>query len=163
MGTGISMMNAYFEEYSSLTKHNLVSYEEKLRTIQENCETEFKESFLAKMRENIENARLLFKNLNKTLRPIYYGNDSYRFECIPEKNKKRLYEMIMSEFNLGGFTLFSSQFEEEYHDEMNELFSKLTVSDENGDDVLREYTDYRNYLDYDIRPVLKLQIQCCKL
>ena len=155
LGTGIAVINAYFEEYSSLTKHNLVSYEEKLRTIQENCETEFKESFLAKMRENIENARLLFKNLNKTLKPIYYGNDSYRFECVPEKNKKRLYEMIMSEFNLGGFTLFSSQFEEEYHDEMNELFSKLTVSDENGDDVLREYTDYRNYLDYDIEIISK--------
>ena len=63
--------------------------------------------------------------------------------------------MIMSEFNLGGGTLFSTQFEEEYHDEMNELFSKLTVSDENGEDVLREYTDYRSYLDYDIEIISK--------
>ena len=63
--------------------------------------------------------------------------------------------MIMSNFNLGGFTLFSTQFEEEYHDEMDELFSKLTASDENGDDVLREYTDYRNYLDYDIEIISK--------
>lgn len=155
LGTGVSMMSAYFEEYSNLTKHNLISYEEKLRTIQENCETEFRESFLAKMRENIEIAISIFKALNKTLKPIYYGNDSYRFDYIPEKKKKRLYEMIMSEFNLGGGTLFSTQFEEEYHDEMNELFSKLTVSDENGEDVLREYTDYRSYLDYDIEIISK--------
>ena len=155
LGTGVSMMSAYFEEYSNLTKHNLISYEEKLRTIQENCETEFRESFLAKMRENIEIAISIFKALNKTLKPIYYGNDSYRFDYIPEKKKKRLYEMIMSDFNLGGGTLFSTQFEEEYHDEMNELFSKLTVSDENGDDVLREYTDYRSYLDYDIEIISK--------
>ena len=63
--------------------------------------------------------------------------------------------MIMSDFNLGGFNLFSTQFDEQYHDEMNELFAKLTVSDEKGDDVLREYTDYRSYLDYDIDIVSK--------
>ncbi|MDE6678059.1 MAG: hypothetical protein K2K02_03365, partial [Ruminococcus sp.] len=150
LGVGIEMMSAYSEEYSNLTKHNLIDYEDKLRTIQENCETEFRESFLAKIRENIENAISLFKALNKTLKPIYYGNDSYRFDYSPEKKKKRLYEMIMSDFNLGGFSLFSTQFEKEYHDEMDELFSKLTVSDENGNDVIHEYTDYRNYLDYDI-------------
>ena len=150
LGTGIEMMPAYSEEYDTLTKHDLISYEEKLRIIRENCETEFRESFLAKMRENIENAITLFKDLNKTLKPIYYGNDSYRFDWAADKKKKRLYEMIVSDFNLGGFNLFSTQFDGEYHDEMSELFSKLTASDEHGDDVIREYTDYRSYLDYDI-------------
>ena len=155
LGTGIGMMLAYSEEYSTLAKHDLIRYEEQLITIKDNCETEFRESFLAKMRENIENAIFLFKELNKTLKPIYYGNDSYRFDYSRDKHKKRLYDMIMSDFNLGGFNLFSTQFDEEYHDEMNELFSKLTASDENGDDVLREYTDYRSYLDYDIEIISK--------
>ena len=154
-GTGIDMMPAYIEEYDELIKHDLISYEEKLRRIRENCETEFRESFLAKMRENIENATRLFKDLNKTLKPIYYGNDSYRFDWGPDKKKRKLHEMIMSDFNLGGFNLFSTQFDEEYHDEMDELFSKLTASDEHGDDVIREYTDYRSYLDYDIDIVSK--------
>ena len=149
------MMPAYFEEYNTLSKHDLISYEEKLRVITNNCETEFRESFLVKMRENIENAVSLFKELNKTLKPIYYGNDSYRFDWSPDKKKKRLYEMIMSDFNLSGFNLFSTQFDEEYHDEMNELFSKLTASDRSGDDVIQEYTDYRSYLDYDIDIVSK--------
>ncbi len=155
LGTGIGLMSAYSEEYSTLAKHNLIRYEEQLRVIKDNCETEFRESFLAKMRENIENAISLFKELNKTLKPIYYGNDSYRFDYSADKRKKRLYDMIMSDFNLGGFNLFSIQFDEEYHDEMNELFSKLTASDENGDDVLSEYTDYRSYLDYDIEIISK--------
>ena len=150
LGTGLEMMYAYTSEFNNLTKHDLISYEEKLRVIKENCETEFRESFLAKMRENIEKAIALFKELNKTLKPIYYGNDSYRFDWEPDKKKKKLYEMIMSDFNLGGFNLFSTQFDEEYHDEMNELFSKLTALDEHGDYVIREYTDYRSYLDYDI-------------
>ena len=155
LGTGIGMIPAYSEEYSNLAKHDLIRYEEQLRVIKDNCETEFRESFLAKMRENIENAISLFKELNKTLKPIYYGNDSYRFDYSADKRKKRLYDMIMSDFNLGGFNLFSTQFDEEYHDEMNELFSRLTASDENGDDVLREYTDYRSYLDYDIEIISK--------
>ncbi len=150
LGSGEDMMPAYFKEYDSLAKHDLISYEEKLRVITNNCETEFRESFLAKMRENIENAVSLFKELNKTLKQRTYGNDSYLFDWIPDKKKKRLYEMIMSDFNLSGYNLFSTQFDEEYHDEMNELFSKLTASDSSGDDVIQEYTDYRSYLDYDI-------------
>ena len=102
------------------------------------------------MRENINNANDLFRSLNKTLKPISYGGDRYQFRNTPSVSKQKLYEMIMSKFNIEGFNLFSQQFDEEYHDEMEELFAKLTVSDEQGDDVLREYTDYRNYMDYDI-------------
>lgn len=155
LGTGLEMLPAYMKESELLTKHDLISYEEKLRVIRNNCETEFKESFLAKMRESIEKANFQFKELNKTLKPIYYGNDSYRFDWSPDKRKKKLYEMIMSDFNLGGLNLFSTQFDKEYHDEMNELFLKLTVSDEHGNDVINEYTDYRSYLDYDIEIVSK--------
>lgn len=150
LGTGIEVMKAYSEEYNELTKHDLIRYEEKLKTIRDNCEIEFRESFLVKMRENIEKARTLFKELNRTLKPIYYGNDSYQFSYPPDNGKRRLYEMIMSNFNLGEANLFSTQFDMEYHDEMEELFSKLLVSDEKGEDVIREYTDYRSYMDYDI-------------
>ena len=150
LGTGLEVMSEYKKEYDNLAKNDLIGYEEKLCKMKENCETEFRESFLAKMRENIENAISLFKELNKTLKPIYYGNDSYRFDYSPAKNRKRLYEMITSEFNLAGFNLMSEQFDAEYHDEMEELFSKLTESSENGEEVISEYTDYRSYLDYDI-------------
>ena len=155
IGTGIEAMNAYFDEYSELTKHDLIKYEEKLKNIRDNCEIEFRESFLVKMRENIEKARDLFKELNKTLKPIYYGNDSYQFSCVPDNNKRKLYDMITSNINLGDYNLFSAQFDEEYHDEMEELFSKLTASDEKGADVIREYTDYRSYMDYDIDIISK--------
>ena len=150
LGVGVDMMPEYFDEYDRLTKHDLVGYEEKLRVIRENCETEFRESFLAKMRENIENGKRLFSELNRTLKPIHYGKDSYHFKCVTNERKQRLYEMITSDFNLGGYNLFTTQFEESYRDEMDELFAKLTDSDKNGDDVVKEYTDYRSYLDYDI-------------
>ena len=150
LGIGKEYMGDYLTEYNKLTRGDLIEYEEKLREIQQNCETEFRETFLSKMRENINNANDLFRSLNKTLKPISYGGDRYQFRNTPSVSKQKLYEMIMSKFNIEGFNLFSQQFDEEYHDEMEELFAKLTVSDEQGDDVLREYTDYRNYMDYDI-------------
>ena len=153
LGTGLEMMQAYIDEYAKITRHDLVEYDEKLNVIKENCELEFRENFLARMRENIEEDKRLFKSLNKTLGSIKYGNDQYRFICSANSAKIRLYEMITSDVNIStgqGFSLFSMQFDAQYHDEMNELFTKLTETDENGNDVINEYTDYRRYLDYDI-------------
>jgi uncharacterized protein YPO0396 len=154
-GTGEEVVFAYAQEYRTLSNHNLIEYEEKLNKVKEDCELEFRENFLARMRENIESAQDIFKNLNKALRNIYYGNDSYRFHYSAHSRKQGLYEMITSEVNVGGFTLFASEFEEKYHGEMEELFSKLTESDEHGDQILSEYTDYREYMDYDIEIVSK--------
>ena len=154
-GTGEEVVFAYAQEYRTLSNHNLIEYEEKLNKAKEDCELEFRENFLARMRENIEGAQDIFKNLNKALKNIYYGNDSYKFHYSAHSRKQGLYEMITSEVNMGGFTLFASEFEERYHSEMEDLFSKLTESDERGDKILSEYTDYREYMDYDIEIVSK--------
>ena len=58
--------------------------------------------------------------------------------------------MMMSQFNIGGTNLFSQSFESSFQSEMEELFLKLTLSDDEGKSVLAEYSDYRTYLDYDI-------------
>ena len=101
------------------------------------------------MKEAIESSLYEFKNLQKALRNLSYGEDSYEFKISPSREKQSLYRMIMSDDNLGSGSLFSGGFEEKYKDEIEDLFGKLQVK-ENSDAVVREYTDYRNYLDYDI-------------
>ena len=150
-GTGEAALADYERELDELTKRDLAKYEAKLREARHDCELEFREHFLAKMRENITNAERLFKDLNRALKPISYGNDSYSFSWGAEESKKKLYEMITSNVNVGGDTLFSDAFEEEYSEEIKELFGRLTQDDENGQAVIREYTDYRSYLTYDIQ------------
>ncbi len=154
-GTGEELISVYAEEADKLKRYELIQYEEKLQKAKFHCELEFRENFLAKMRENIESAELIFKDLNKSLKSIYYGNDSYRFLMSAKKEKQSLYTMITSDMNIGGTTLFSQQFEGEYRAEMDDLFLKLTESDAEGEGILREYTDYREYLDYDIEIVSK--------
>lgn len=150
-GTGFDQMDDYANEYYKLESAELIKYESDLEQAKENCHLEFRESFLAKLKENIENARMEFSMLNDALRNIYYGDDSYKFELTYNKNKERIYHMITSRKNEEGFNLWSDSFNHEYKEEMDDLFAKLTAYDDKGDKVLEEYTDYRRYLDYDIR------------
>jgi uncharacterized protein YPO0396 len=149
-GTGNDQINEYIQEHHKLVAADIIKYEEDLKRAKENCELEFRESFLARLKENIENAKLEFKYLNTSLKDIYYGEDSYKFEITHNKKKESIYRMITSKENNEGYTLWSNSFEEEYKEEMEDLFGKLTAYDDKGEKVLAEYTDYRSYLDYDI-------------
>ena len=106
------------------------------------------------MKESIETARYEFDNLKKALKDINYGEDTYRFIISANAQKRNLYNMIMSEENMGKDNLFSGGFQNQYKDEIEELFSKIKSRD-SGDAAVREYTDYRTYLDYDIEIVKK--------
>ena len=150
LGDGLESVPDYVEEHFKLVSADLIKYESELQKAKENCQLEFKESFLARLKENIENANLEFKNLNQALRGIYYGEDSYKFTLSYNKQKESLYRMITAKNNEAGFNLWSQSFEAEYHEEMEDLFAKLTAYDDVGETVLKEYTDYRSYLDYDI-------------
>ena len=149
-GTGREAMEDFIQEHHKLVSSEIVKYEDELAKAKDNCELEFKESFLAKIKENIESARLEFRQLNKALRGIYYGEDSYKFEITNNKKKEKLYQMIMSDQNTGGTEMFRYSFESQYKEEIGDLFEKLTAYDDMGDSVILEYTDYRSYLDYDI-------------
>lgn len=151
LNTGLSYISEYDDEYHKLVSSEIIRYDEQLKKAKENCQLEFRESFLARLKEYIESAKNEFKHLNKALRGIYYGEDSYKFEITYDKEKESIYKMIMSENNqMEGFNLFTSSFTEEFEEEMDDLFSKLTAYDNQGENVLSEYTDYRRYLDYDI-------------
>ena len=147
---GITGMSEYREAAARLKSVEMIKYEEKLRQAKDDCEQIFKSDFLSKMKELIENAKTEFRNLNKALDNIYYGDDSYRFEIGFDKKKEGLYRMITSENNYEGINLWTSAFEEQYKEEMAELFDKLMTKDDNGQKIVEEYTDYRSYLDYDI-------------
>ena len=148
--TGTDGMGEYRRAQQKLKSVELIRYEEKLKQAKEDCEEIFKSDFLSKMKEHIENARTEFRNLNKSLDSIYYGDDSYYFKIGFDKKKEGLYRMITSEKNQDGFNLWTSAFEAEYKEEMQELFEKLMTKDDNGQKIVEEYTDYRSYLDYDI-------------
>ena len=148
-GAGVDCIQLYQEEHRQLVGSEIIQYEEQLETAKENCELEFRESFLAKLKEGIDDASLKIRELNKALRGITYGEDSYTFKISENQHKKQLYRMITSDKNLGG-SIMTGVMDDEFKDEINDLFSKLSAAEHEGDKVVLEYTDYRNYMDYDI-------------
>jgi uncharacterized protein YPO0396 len=151
-GLGLEEVVAYVIEYNKLVTSEIITYEEKINTARSNCEVEFREHFIAKLKENIDDARREFRGLNHALKGLYYGNDSYEFTLTYSKKYKDYYDMITDESNLiSGFNLYTQSFEEKYKDQLQELYEKLLMEDEIGNRALEELTDYRTYLEYDIR------------
>ncbi len=140
--------------YERLRTSELLDYEEKVQAAKQAAEEEFREQFLAKLQENMRQAQGEFKELNKALKDITFSNEKYEFLYMPSKKYRSYYEMIMDDFNaMQGESIFRGIFHETHKEVIDELFAKLALDQENGVKSLDEFTDYRTYMDYDIKIV----------
>ena len=139
-------------EYVKLNQSELLKYEEKVESARQSAEEEFREQFLSKLQENMKTAQGEFKELNKALKDIVFSNENYEFLFMPSKRYRQYYEMIMDDFNaMQGESIFSGIFHETHKAVIDELFERLALDNENSSKALDEFTDYRTYMDYDIR------------
>lgn len=152
--SGVEGYEQFKAQFDKLNSVQIVYYEESIRSARDKCEDIFKNEFLSKMKEAIERAMYEFDNLKKALKDINYGEDTYKFIISPNNQKRNLYNMIMADDNVGSGNLFSGNFESQYKEEIDELFTKIKAGD-SSDQAVREYTDYRTYLDYDIEIIKK--------
>ena len=138
--------------YERLRTSELLDYEEKVQSARQSAEDEFREQFLAKLQENMKQAQNEFKELNKALKDIVFSNEKYEFLYMPSRRHRRYYDMIMDDFNMvQGESIFSGVFHETHKEVIEELFDRLTIDNDNNAKTLDEFTDYRTYMDYDIR------------
>ena len=145
-----------YPEYAAvqerLVNSELLNYEEKVRKAKLSAEEEFREQFLSKLQENMKQAQGEFRELNKALKDITFSNERYKFLYLPSKSYGKYYDMIMDDFNVvQGESIFSGLFHENHKEVIDELFSKLALDQDNGIKALDEFTDYRTYMDYDIK------------
>ena len=142
----------FLSEYEKLKTSQLLEYEDKVYRARNAAEEEFREQFLSRLQENIRQAQNEFKDLNKSLKEIHFSREQYEFQYFPRKEYKKYYSMIMDDFNvMEGNSIFSGAFNENHREVIEELFEKLTLDDEHSAKTLQEYTDYRTYMDYDIK------------
>lgn len=139
-------------EYLKLKNSELLKYEDKVETARSAAEEEFREQFLSKLQENMKTAQTEFKELNKALNDISFSNEKYEFLYMPSKKYRQYYEMIMDDFNaMQGESIFRGMFHENHKAVIEELFERLAIDNDNSAKALDEFTDYRTYMDYDIR------------
>lgn len=142
---------AYDAEHRKLTESELPAYGERIARARAAAEQEFKEHFVYKLREQIERAEGEFRALNAVLRTIEFGRDRYQFQVGPGRQHKHFYDMIMDPLALEG-SLFSAAFQERHRPVIDELFALiLDAPAEELPKNIETYTDFRTYLDFDIR------------
>ena len=135
-----------------LETSELPDYREKISKAYKDAEKEFKDHFISRLNERIEEARESFKEINEILRTLLFGHDQYAFHLEELNERKGQIEVIRLAAKIpaieGG--LFSQLEAPEERKAAEELFNRILDSPLDSKD-LRDICDYRTYFHYDIR------------
>lgn len=156
LGYGISLdsIQQYLDKFNQLSEIDIIRTKDSLNLAKEKSEKAFNESFIAKLSDNINRAKKSIKDLNRGLERQSFNGDTYKFvyEANPDPAFKQYYEIVTGNNSLYMDNLFLDGLMEQERDLMEMLFNKLAYFDDERKDEreLRKYTDYRNYMSYDI-------------
>lgn len=148
---GIDAINQYIDVQTRLRNIVIKDRQQNLESARKQSEDIFKSDFLLKMQDMIRKAKQQFRELNDCLGRLAYGGDTYRFTITSNREKESMYKMIMDENNMGTNSLWTSTFEQTYKQELDDLYGKLLSDKDSDNKLVQEYSDYRNYLDFDIK------------
>jgi uncharacterized protein YPO0396 len=141
----------YTAERDKLVKSELPQFEAQIARQRSLAEQELVENFIHRLREQIEDARQQMAYLNSTLSGLRFGGERFEFIVQPSPSLRQVYDMVMDSQNILGDSLFESGFRQKHQQGWDLLFDRLTQSNDDDNQELRELQDYRNYLQYDIR------------
>jgi len=135
-----------------LETSELPEYREKIAKAYRDAEKEFKDHFISRLNEHIEEARESFKEINEILRTLHFGRDQYWFHLEERGERKGQIEVIRqtAKVPISEDTLFSQLAEPEERKAMEDLFDRILNSPLDSKE-LRDICDYRTYFTYDIR------------
>ncbi len=166
---GLTGIEQYRAQHESLVRIDLERYAARLEQAQRDCKDRFRKDILFRMKDDIFNARRQFRELNKVMEQLTYGEEVYRFELGPSRDPQlaAFYQVIVDKGNqqmTDGDSLdnLAATADPLYERQVDELMEKIMADvDENTrarqegrrpeNVTLSDYVDYRTYLDYDIK------------
>lgn len=149
----------FSEDLAKIKEIELPNYLEKIEDAQKKAYDQFREDFLAKLKSNIDEVKSQIKDLNYALEQHIFGTDRYSFKVSPKQEYKKFYDMITDSMVLDGWSITTEQFTQKYSVEIKELFDRITsidnttqmkMDEEEYEKNIREYTDYKTYLKFDL-------------
>lgn len=167
---GIDGASRYQQEYLSLQNIELERHKEELAQAQVRCKDRFRKEVLFRMKDDILRARQQFKQINRVMENLEYGEESYRFGIDKNKDKELgiFYDIIMDKDNqqidqdneimaflaeVNKSEVFESQIEDfmsRIMMDVEEHAKENLTGTRSGAKSMGMYVDYRTYLDYDI-------------
>ncbi|GHV94179.1 ATPase [Spirochaetia bacterium] len=135
-----------------LETSELPEYREKIARAYQDAEKEFKDHFIGRLNEHIEEARESFKEINEILRTLHFGRDQYWFHLEELSERKGQIEVIRQAAKIPDMEegLFSQLIDPAERKAAEDLFDRILNSPLDSKE-LRDICDYRTYFHYDIR------------
>ena len=141
---------------------------ENLRRAQIRCKERFRKEILFRMKDDIKNARIQFRDLDRVMSELTYGEEKYHFVINDPRDKElAAFNQIIMDKNNVQITDEDSLFtqaamnEPAYEAQVEELMAKImadvnqaaqdrSAGKKNVSDQISKYVDYRTFLEYDI-------------
>jgi uncharacterized protein YPO0396 len=135
-----------------LETSELPQYREKIAKAYQDAEKEFKDHFISRLNEHIEEARESFNEINDILRTLHFGRDQYWFHLEERNDRKGQIEVIRQAAKIptADEGLFSQLVDPAERKAAEELFDRILNSPLDSKE-LKDICDYRSYFNYDIR------------
>ena len=167
---GLEGANRYMQEYLTLQNIELERHKNELAKAQIRCKDRFRKEVLFRMKDDILRARQQFKQINRVMENLEYGEESYRFGIDKSKDKELglFYDIIMDKDNQqidreNDMLAYMAEVNksEVFESQIDDFMSRIMIDvEEHAKQNLTGqkskaksmgmYVDYRTYLDYDI-------------
>lgn len=145
---GIGYIPFYREEYRNIANVKIEEAHSRLVEQAQKLESAFMNDFVAEINETIGEARREIDAINRELKLIPFGQDTYRFK-MEEKPERMLFFRICRKLenymNSPEIYMNSSRDDEEMERDIQEFMNMILNEEDEG-----EYTDYRKYFTYDM-------------
>lgn len=168
--TGLEGANRYMQEYLTLQNIELERHKNELAKAQIRCKDRFRKEVLFRMKDDILRARQQFKQINRVMENLEYGEESYGFGIDKSKDKELglFYDIIMDKDNQqidreNDMLAYMAEVNksEVFESQIDDFMSRIMIDvEEHAKQNLTGqkskaksmgmYVDYRTYLDYDI-------------
>ena len=150
---GVGFISLFREQYRDIANIKIEEAKQKLEEQQHVLENAFMVDFVAEINEAIREAKEEINEINKVLKDIPFGKDTYQFKMLEKPDRKVFFDLCKKlESYMGSMDMYRAMNQNDEEMEYNmRQFMDTILEEENEED----YTDYRKYFKYDMRILSK--------
>ncbi len=145
---GAAYIPFYREEYRNIANIKIEEAHQRLKEQSLKLESAFMNDFVAEMNETIRDAKEEIAAINRELKRLPFGSDTYKFVMKERPDRAIFFRICRKLDNYMGLSeayMNSAREDEEMERDIQE-FMEIILDEEDE----REYTDYRKYFAYDM-------------
>lgn len=146
---GVGYIAFFREQYRDIANVKIEEAKQKLEEQQHVLENAFMVDFVAEINEAIREARDEIDEINKVLKNIPFGKDTYQFKMLEKPDRMVFFNICKKlESYMNSMDVYRAMNQNDEEMEYNIRQFMDTILEEENEE---EYTDYRKYFKYDMR------------